>query len=111
MNIQELQDGLAALGFTSGYAAKDAEGDKPAEIIFWENESKQPTAAAIAKAAPQGAHLREVAEIQQQRQAAYQTEADPIFFESQRDPAVKVETWQAKVEEIKARYPYPAKPE
>jgi hypothetical protein len=107
MNYQEITDGLTALGFTEGYAI----GGDPAEIILWENEEKQPTAAAIAKAAPQGAHLREVAAIQQQRQAAYQAEADPIFFESQRDPAVKVETWQAKVEEIKARYPYPAKPE
>jgi hypothetical protein len=107
MDITTLTDGLTALGFTGGYAL----GGDPAEIILWENEAKQPTAAALAKAAPQGAHLREVAEIQRQRQAAYQTEADPIFFESQRDPAVKVETWQAKIEEIKARYPYPAKPE
>jgi hypothetical protein len=107
MNIQEITDGLTALGFTSGYAI----GNDPAEIILWENEAKQPTTAALAKAAPQGAYLREVETIQTQRQAAYQAEADPIFFESQRDPAVKVETWQAKVEEIKARYPYPAKPE
>jgi hypothetical protein len=107
MNIQEITDGLTALGFTSGYAI----GNDPAEIILWENEAKQPTAAAIAKAAPQGAHLREIAKIQQQRQAAYQAEADPIFFEYHRDPAVKESTWREKVDEIKARYPYPAKPE
>jgi hypothetical protein len=107
MENQEILDGLTALGFTSGYVV----GGDPAEIILWENEAKQPTAAAIAKAAPQGAHLREVAEIQQQRQAAYQAESDPIFFEYHRDPAVKESTWREKVEEIKARYPYPAKPE
>jgi hypothetical protein len=37
---------------------------------------------------------------------AYQQEADPLFFMSQRGEAT-VEEWQAKVAEIKARYPYP----
>jgi hypothetical protein len=41
------------------------------------------------------------------RKAAYQAEADPLFFMSQRGEAT-VEEWQAKVAEIKARYPYPA---
>lgn len=41
------------------------------------------------------------------RRAAYTTEADPLFFMSQRGEAT-VEEWQAKVAEIKARYPYPA---
>jgi hypothetical protein len=40
------------------------------------------------------------------RQAAYTSEADPLFFMSQRGEAT-VEEWQAKVAEIKARYPYP----
>jgi len=42
------------------------------------------------------------------RAAAYRTEADPLFCMSQRGEAT-VEEWQAKVAEIKARYPYPAK--
>ena len=41
------------------------------------------------------------------RRAAYTIEADPLFFMSQRGEAT-VEEWQAKVAEIKARYPYPA---
>jgi hypothetical protein len=41
------------------------------------------------------------------RKAAYTAEADPLFFMSQRGEAT-VEEWQAKVAEIKARYPYPA---
>lgn len=41
------------------------------------------------------------------RRAAYVLEADPIYFMSQRGEAT-VEEWQAKVAEIKARYPYPA---
>jgi hypothetical protein len=41
------------------------------------------------------------------RRVAYTIEADPLFFMSQRGEAT-VEDWQAKVAEIKARYPYPA---
>jgi hypothetical protein len=43
---------------------------------------------------------------EQLRRWAYQQEADPLFFMSQRGEAT-VEEWQAKVQEIKARYPYP----
>jgi hypothetical protein len=45
-------------------------------------------------------------EQEARRKAAYQQEADPLFFMSQRGEAT-VEEWQAKVQEIKARYPYP----
>lgn len=40
------------------------------------------------------------------RQIAYKEEADPLFFKYQRGTATKDE-WLVKVEEIKARYPYP----
>lgn len=40
------------------------------------------------------------------RRVAYTNESDPIFFMSQRGEAT-MEEWQAKVAEIKARYPYP----
>lgn len=40
------------------------------------------------------------------RRAAYTAEADPLFFMSQRGEATTAE-WEAKVAEIKARYPYP----
>jgi hypothetical protein len=46
------------------------------------------------------------AEQEANRKAAYQQEADPLFFMSQRGEAT-VEEWQAKVAQIKARYPYP----
>lgn len=39
-----------------------------------------------------------------QRQTAYQTESDPLFFKAQRGEATIAE-WQAKVAEIKTRYP------
>jgi hypothetical protein len=40
------------------------------------------------------------------RRAAYLSESDPLFFMSQRGEAT-TEEWLAKINEIKARYPYP----
>jgi hypothetical protein len=40
------------------------------------------------------------------RAAAYTTEADPLFFKAQRGEATMAE-WEAKVANIRARYPYP----
>ena len=42
------------------------------------------------------------------RQIAYKEEADPLFFKYQRGTATKDE-WLAKINEIKARFPYPVK--
>lgn len=52
-----------------------------------------------------GAKDRHNAEMSKQREAAYKAEADPLFFKSQRGEAT-TEEWQAKVAEIKARFPY-----
>jgi hypothetical protein len=41
------------------------------------------------------------------RRAAYVVEADPLFFMAQRGEST-MEEWQAKIAEIKARFPYPA---
>lgn len=48
------------------------------------------------------------AEQEVNRQAAYAAEADPIAMQMLRDEATKDE-WLAKINEIKARYPYPVK--
>ena len=40
------------------------------------------------------------------RQAAFQREADPLFFKWQAGEGTK-EEWQAKRQEIRERYPYP----
>lgn len=42
--------------------------------------------------------------VEAARQAAYTAEADPLFFKAQRGEAT-MEEWQAKIDEIKARYP------
>lgn len=52
-----------------------------------------------------GAKDRHNVDMKQQREAAYKAEADPLFFKSQRGEAT-TEEWQAKVAEIKARFPY-----
>lgn len=46
-------------------------------------------------------------ETEANRAAAYAAEADPLFFKAQRGEATIAE-WEAKVAEIRARYPYPA---
>lgn len=63
------------------------------------------------KAWAAGAYDREIEAVKLLRQQAYQAEADPIFFQSQRDAQVKTETWLAKIAEIEERYPYPVKAE
>jgi hypothetical protein len=46
------------------------------------------------------------AQIEAMRKAAYQDEADPLFFKWQRGESTEV-SWLAKIAEIKARYPEP----
>jgi len=50
--------------------------------------------------------IRQRKKAEANRAAAYAAEADPLFFKSQRGEATTAE-WEAKVAEIKARYPYP----
>lgn len=40
------------------------------------------------------------------REAAYRSESDPLFFKAQRSEST-LDEWQAKVQEIKQRFPYP----
>ncbi len=57
-------------------------------------------AAAIEVAAEQAR-----AQAERNRAKAYATEADPLFFKAQRGEAT-MDEWNAKVAEIRARYPY-----
>lgn len=54
------------------------------------------------------AYDREYAQVERERQAAYQAEADPIFFQAQRGKRTEQE-WLDKIAEIDARLPYPVK--
>ena len=49
----------------------------------------------------------QIMDVRAKRAAAYTTEADPLFFKAQRGEAA-IEEWEAKVAEIRTRYPYPA---
>ena len=49
---------------------------------------------------------KQIDELKKLRNQAYIAESDPLFFKSQRGEAT-VEEWQAKIEEIKSRFPYP----
>ncbi len=49
---------------------------------------------------------KQIEELKKLRNQAYILEADPLFFKSQRGETT-VEEWQAKIAEIKTRYPYP----
>jgi hypothetical protein len=47
--------------------------------------------------------------VQKQRQAAYQSSSDPVFFDFQRGEASEAD-WLAAVEAVKVAYPYPVDP-
>ena len=51
-----------------------------------------------------GAAARAAERVQSSRRAAYEAEADPLFFEEQAGEVVDG-TWAAKRAEIKVRYP------
>lgn len=53
------------------------------------------------------ARKQELQRVQHQRAAAYSQEADPLAFKMLRGEATK-EEWEAKIEEIRQRYPYPS---
>lgn len=79
-----------------------------ADVVYWEDSVQiQPTEAEI-----QAEIARLTADLprkraQNNRASAYAAEADPLFFKAQRGEATIAE-WEAKVAEIRARYPYPA---
>jgi len=65
------------------------------------------TAAEIAELQSRPVPVPTLEQQQAARATAYTTEADPLFFKAQRGEAT-IEEWQAKVAEIRSRYPYPA---
>jgi len=60
------------------------------------------TAAAVIVAKEQA-----IEQVRRNRASAYTAEADPLFFKAQRGEST-IEEWQAKVAEIRNRYPYPS---
>jgi hypothetical protein len=74
------------------------------QIILWESQETQPTEAEIAAEVARLTALEPARIATENRRAAYIAEADPLFFKAQRGEAT-MEEWQAKVAEIKTRFP------
>jgi hypothetical protein len=74
------------------------------ELEWLDQNQTQPTDAEIDAEVARLIALEPARIATENRKAAYQNEADPLFFKAQRGEAT-MEEWQAKVAEIKTRFP------
>jgi hypothetical protein len=74
------------------------------ELEWLDANQTQPTDAEIDAEVARLTALEPARIATENRRAAYITEADPLFFKAQRGEAT-MDEWQAKVAEIKARFP------
>jgi len=81
--------------------------DEYKKFLEWHSDINPPTWEEIQTAHEQVLVEMELNRIQKQRSNAYRSESDPLFFKYQRGEVTK-EEWEAKVEEIRTRYPYPS---
>jgi len=79
--------------------------DNKYETLDWKDKSKKPTYDEVLQAWESVQEEIEKENVESMRRAAYQEEADPLFFEYQRGDSSKQE-WLNKIAEIKAKYPY-----
>jgi len=76
-----------------------------ADDLEWlDTNQTQPTEAEIAAEVARLTALEPARIATENRRSAYIAEADPLFFKAQRGEAT-MEEWQAKVAEIKTRWP------
>ena len=74
------------------------------ELEWLDTNQTQPTEAEITAEVARLTALEPARIATENRRSAYIAEADPLFFKAQRGEAT-MEEWQAKVAEIKARWP------
>jgi hypothetical protein len=74
------------------------------DLEWLDQNQTQPTDAEIEAEVARLTALEPARIATQNRRAAYIAEADPLFFKAQRGEAT-LEEWQAKVAEIKQRFP------
>lgn len=74
------------------------------ELEWLDANQSQPTDAEIEAEVARLTALEPARIATENRRSAYIVEADPLFFKAQRGEAT-MEEWQAKVAEIKARFP------
>lgn len=106
-------------GTTHGFYRQEIHGDERpedcveiGETLYLQLLEGQAAGKSIEPCPVNGARLTEYlpsakdieAAVDAARHAAYAEEADPLFFKAQRGEA-SMQDWQAKVDEIKARFP------
>jgi hypothetical protein len=74
------------------------------DLEWLDSNQTQPTEAEIAAEVARLTALEPARIATENRRSAYTAESDPLFFKAQRGEAT-MEEWQAKVAEIKARFP------
>jgi hypothetical protein len=74
------------------------------DLEWLDTNQTQPTEAEIAAEVARLTALEPARIATENRRSAYIVEADPLFFKAQRGEAT-MEEWQAKVAEIKTRWP------
>ena len=93
-------DAQAHVGIYGGFVATNPGGTVP----FWVADAAAKTLTHDSAAEQADVTSQKARKIQNSRRAAYQAEADPLFFEEQRGE-VPEGTHAAKVTEIKTRFP------
>jgi len=82
-----------------------ANADEYQSQVEWRDERPQPSWAEIQNAKPEADKVTANRKTEITRRTAFQTEADPLFFEWQRGENTE-QAWRDKCAEIRARYPY-----
>jgi hypothetical protein len=101
----DLNNYLASLHSGAWFGWKDVSAGETYENILVHDKSKKlPTKSECEKGIIALQAKWDNKLIDQQRQSAYQTESDPLFFKHQRGEATE-QDWLDKVAEIKARFP------
>jgi hypothetical protein len=78
--------------------------------LTWLDATAKPTKAELDAAWPQVQYKRAYAQVEQERQAGYVRDADPVFFQWQRGTATE-EEWLDAVQAVKDAHPYPEPPD
>lgn len=77
--------------------------------LEWLDESPKPKKAELEALWPEVEYETAHADVERQRQTAYQAESDPLFFGWQRGENTE-QAWLDAVQDIKDRLPYPVAP-
>lgn len=85
-------------------------GDDYAGLTWLSEDIEKPTLEELEAQWAQVQYEAEFERVEKARQAAYQTQSDPVFFSYQRGEATE-EDWLGAVQAVKDALPYPVAPE